>query len=157
MFRRHCIEAGGRLQESFWARILGTMPASKRFRQEREFGLLVGGILALLGGWGVWRGRVGPVPGLLLSVGALLLLSGALFPFALRVPYRAWMTLAEALSVVMTNVILVLVYFGIVTPVGLLRKAVGGDPLRRRGKPTASYWLPFSDRQRDPRHYEKMF
>ena len=57
----------------------------------------------------------------------------------------------------MTSVILAIVYFGVVTPIGWIRKAVGGDPLRRRAAPAGSYWFPYSDRQRDPRHYEKMF
>ncbi len=67
------------------------------------------------------------------------------------------MALAEALSRVMTGVILAIVYFGVVTPIGLIRKAFGGDPLRRRVAASGSYWFPYSDRQRDPRHYEKMF
>ncbi|MGH9368460.1 MAG: SxtJ family membrane protein [Thermoanaerobaculia bacterium] len=133
------------------------MAGLRGFRREREFGLLVGGILCLIGLWWLFRRRGGALPGVLLSAGAILVLLGALLPSLLGVPYRAWMKLAEALSFVMTNVILALVYFGIVTPIGLLRKAFGGDPLRRRSRPAASYWFPYSDRQRDPRHYEKMF
>ena len=67
------------------------------------------------------------------------------------------MGLAEALSFAMTHIILAVVFFGIVTPIGLLRKALGGDPLRRRAAAADSYWWPYSDRPRDPKHYEKMF
>jgi hypothetical protein len=133
------------------------MIGGPRFRREREFGLLVGGILALLGGWRLWRGHGGTVSDVLLGVGALLLVMGLLVPGALRWPYRGWMALAEALSVVMTSVILTLVYFGVVTPLGILRKAMGGDPLRRRSSSAGSYWHPYSRRQADPHHYEKMF
>jgi hypothetical protein len=133
------------------------MAAPRRFRREREFGLLVGGILCLIGMWWLWRRRPDLLPALLLAAGALLVLLGAFLPSALRLPYRGWMALAEALSVIMTNVILALVYFGIVTPLGLLRRALGGDPLRRRARPAASHWFLYSARQRNPRHYEKMF
>ncbi len=67
------------------------------------------------------------------------------------------MGLAEVLAFAMTRVILALVFFGIVTPIGLLRKVLGGDPLRRRAKPADSYWWPYSDRQHNLKHYEKMF
>ncbi len=133
------------------------MAGIRRFRREREFGLLVGGILCLLGGWPLWRGRPGVVFPILLGVGVLLVLLGLVAPWLLRWPYRGWMAMAEALSTVMTAVILTIVYFGIVTPLGLVRRWTGGDPLRRRARPAGSYWHPYSKRQGDPRHYEKMF
>jgi ABC-type uncharacterized transport system permease subunit len=67
------------------------------------------------------------------------------------------MGLAEGLSYVMTRVILALVFFFVVTPIGLVRKMVGGDPLNRRAARTESYWKPYLARQTDPRHYEKMY
>jgi saxitoxin biosynthesis operon SxtJ-like protein len=129
----------------------------RSFRQEREFGLLVGAVFCALGGWWLYRGRFAVAAPVVLIIGSLLLLSGTLFPSALRLPYRWWMALAEALSFAMTHVILALVFFGIVTPIGLLRKSLGGDPLRRRAASADSYWWPYSDRLRDPRHFEKMF
>jgi hypothetical protein len=91
-------------------------------------------------------------------VGGLLLVLGAILPAALSLPRRLWMGLAEALSFVMTRVVLAVVFFGLVTPIGILRKALGRDPLRRRGRAAAeSYWLPYSARQADARHFEKMY
>lgn len=126
-------------------------------RQQREFGLLVGAIFCALGGWWLYRGRLGLAAPIVLSLGVALVLLGAFFPRALRHPYRLWMGLAEALAFVMTRVILALVFFGVVTPIGLLRKAVGGDPLRRRAQAADSYWWPYSERQHNLKHYEKMF
>jgi hypothetical protein len=133
------------------------MTGIRRYRREREFGLLVGGVFFAIGSWWLYRGRGGPATVVLIVVGSLLLLAGALVPSLLRGPYRAWMSLAEALSMVMTNVILAIVYFGVVTPIGVARRAFGGDPLRRRARAGGSYWFPYSDRQRDLKHYEKMF
>ena len=39
-----------------------TMAGTPRHRREREFGLLVGGVLCLLGGWWLYRGRSGAFP-----------------------------------------------------------------------------------------------
>jgi hypothetical protein len=124
---------------------------------ERQFGVLVGAVFAALGGWWLTRGKFQLVAPYFLTLGGLLLLIGLIYPRALVVPNRLWMKLAEALSFVMTRVILGLVFFLMVTPIGLLRRMLGGDPLHRRARPAESYWKPYLARQGDPQHYEKMF
>jgi hypothetical protein len=57
----------------------------------------------------------------------------------------------------MTRVILAIVFFLVLTPIGLIKRAMGWDPLHRRAVPGESYWRPYSERQHDPRHYEKMY
>ncbi|HEX8458772.1 MAG TPA: SxtJ family membrane protein [Pyrinomonadaceae bacterium] len=127
------------------------------YRTEREFGLLVGGVLIALGGWWMYRGRYPVLSVVLASTGALLVLLGARYPKSLVVPNRLWMGLAEALGFLMTRVILAVVFFLIVTPVGLARRLMGGDPLGRRAGRTESYWKPYTERRLDPKHYEKMY
>ena len=129
----------------------------RSLRAEREFGLIVGGVLLLLSLWWVYRGKFPVVSPITLPVGAALVLLGLVFPKALVWPNRAWMALAEVLSFVMTRIILAFVFFAIVTPIGVVKRVFGWDPLHRRAGASESYWRPYSDRQRDPRHYEKMF
>lgn len=129
----------------------------KAFRAEREFGLVVGGILVLLGGCWLYRGKFITAAYVTLPLGTLLILLGLLWPRALVLPNRAWMLLAEGLSFVTTRIILGLVFFLLITPIGVVKRLSGWDPLSRRGARSASYWKPYSERQRDPRHYEKMF
>jgi hypothetical protein len=129
----------------------------KSFRSEREFGLLVGGVFAALGCWWIYRGKFEFVAPVFLVLGALLVFLGASFPRALVLPCKAWMALAGVMSFVMTRVILAIVFFLIVTPIGVVKRMTGWDPLRRRADPEQSYWAPYPERQRDPRHYEKMY
>ncbi len=129
----------------------------KSLRAEREFGLIVGGVFVLLSGWWIYRGKFHTVVPITLPFGAVLVLLGLVFPRALVWPNKAWMALAEALSFVSTRVILAFVFFVIITPIGFVKRLSGWDPLHRRAKRSDSYWEPYSDRQRDPRHYEKMF
>jgi hypothetical protein len=93
----------------------------------------------------------------MLPLGVLLMLFGLIWPRALALPNRAWMLLAEGLSYVTTRIILGLVFFLVITPIGLVKRLSGWDPLGRRSARSSSYWKPYSERQRDPRHYEKMF
>ncbi|HVQ36022.1 MAG TPA: SxtJ family membrane protein [Pyrinomonadaceae bacterium] len=127
------------------------------YRIEREFGLIVGGVFFLLGAWWIYRGKLASVAYVMLPLGSLLILLGLSFPKALIYPNKMWMKLAEVLSFVMTRVILGIVFFLMVTPIGMVKRLFGWDPLNRRRGPGGSYWTPYSDRQRDPRHYEKMF
>jgi hypothetical protein len=129
----------------------------RSLRAEREFGLIVGGIFLLLRLWWLYRGKFPGVSHITLPLGAALILLGLVFPKALVWPNRAWMALAEGLSFVTTRIILAFVFFAIVTPIGVFKRWFGWDPLHRRAGASDSYWRPYSDRQRDPRHYEKMF
>ena len=129
----------------------------RSFRAEREFGFIVGGVLVLLSAWWIYRGKFHSVAPITLPLGAALVLLGLAFPRALVYPNKAWMTLAEALSFVSTRIILAFVFFVIVTPIGFVKRLSGWDPLHRRAAASESYWQPYSERQRDPRHYEKMF
>ena len=133
-------------------------PNKKRgYRAERDFGLIVGGVFALLGAWWMYRGKFEMVRTIFLGGGVLLVVLGLVLPRALVWPNRLWMKLAEAMSFVMTHIILALVFFLVVLPIGVVKRMMGWDPLRRRAKPAASYWQPYSPRQRDKRHYEKMW
>ena len=127
------------------------------FRVEREFGLIVGGVFVLLGAWWVYRGKFVSASHIVLPLGALLVILGLLWPRVLVLPNRGWMLLAEGLSFVSTRIILALVFFLVVTPIGVIKRMMGWDPLSRRGARSESYWKPYSERQRDPRHYEKMY
>lgn len=126
-------------------------------REARSFGLLVGGILAAMGGWWLYRGRFPVAAPYVAGVGGLLVLLGLVAPGVLSTPYRLWMQLAEGMSFVMTRVVLLLVFYVAIVPIGLLRRMMGSDPLRRRAGKSASYWTGYSPRQRDPKHFEKMF
>jgi hypothetical protein len=126
-------------------------------RREREFGLVVGGVLLLLSAWWIYRGKFPVVSKYFIAIGALLVLLGLVLPKALVWPNKAWMGLAEVLSFISTRIILGLVFFGIVTPIGVIKRLMGWDPLNRRAAASDSYWQPYSERQRNARHYEKMY
>ena len=137
-----------------------SVPSSYRprpFRAEREFGWLVGGILLAIGLVALWRGRWGSVAPVVAGVGGLLVLAGSLSPRLLVQPRRAWMAMATVLGKVSTFLILLLIYYLVVTPLGVVMRLTGRDALGRRTRGRESYWVPYPARQRDPKHYELMF
>lgn len=129
----------------------------RSFRREREFGLVVGGVLVLLSAWWIYRGKFVSASHITLPLGALLVVLGLVVPRVLVWPNSGWMLLAEGLSFVTTKIILGIVFFLVLTPIGVIKRLSGWDPLERRGGRKESYWKPYPERQRDPRHYEKMY
>ena len=127
----------------------------RTFRAEREFGLLVGAVFSLLGLWWFYRGKFDTAAYVFTSTGAALILLGAAFPRLLIIPRKLWMKLAEALSYVSSRIILAIIFFLVLTPIGLIKRAMGWDPLERRSGSRESFWHPYPGRDR--RHYERMF
>ena len=107
----------------------------------RRFGLVMAGALGLLGALALWRGR--PAAPWLLGVGGAFLLAALAAPALLRPLERAWMALARVLQAVVTTVLLVLTFYLVITPLGLIMRLVGHDPLGLKSDADAdTYWVP---------------
>jgi hypothetical protein len=98
-----------------------------------------------------WRGRIGAVPWLG-GIGALLLAAGLVIPGLLGPVYRAWMGLAHLLSRVTTPILMAIIYFAVITPIGLLLRVLGRDPLAGGGR-----WMPRPAGAPDPKRMERQF
>lgn len=126
----------------------------------RRFGRTVGLVLLGIGAVVLWRRGwvLTPLPGTLLGVGAALVLLGLVAPEKLRPVYRVWMGLAVVLGYVMTRVLLTLVFFLVVTPIGLLRRVLGHDTMRRRRDASVTtYWIEKSPVEDPRRAMERTF
>jgi multisubunit Na+/H+ antiporter MnhG subunit len=121
---------------------------------ERAFGLSVGTMCLLVAASAHWRSHQS-VASVLLVVGAVLLVLGAVFPPALRLPNKIWERFAQLLGWVNSRVLLTVLFAIVITPVGMLMRTLGRDPVRV-GR-SASNWLSYPARRRDARHYDRMF
>lgn len=98
----------------------------------REFGLVTGGMLvALFGLIFPWL-LDASLPIWPWLVGGLLAAWGLIAPKQLRLVHHWWMRLALALSRVTTPLILGVVFFLVIAPVGLLMRALGRDAMARQ-------------------------
>jgi hypothetical protein len=111
---------------------------------DRAFGLTVGGILGLLGLYRLLLRPEGPdwVALAVLASASVLLILGAVAPLLLAPLNRAWTKLGLLLGKIVTPVVLLLIYGLTIVPLGLVRRALGHDPLQLRRDPEATtYWI----------------
>ena len=98
----------------------------------RQFGITTGAIVAgLFGVFFPWLLEVGFVlwPWVLCG---LLALMGLVAPMSLRPVYQVWMRFGLMMSRFTTPLIMGLVFFLVITPVALIMKILGKDPMRRK-------------------------
>ena len=97
----------------------------------RRFGLTVGAAFLAFAAAAAWRGHLRLA--ILLAVpGGALSLAGLLLPTRLGPIERGWMAAARAISRVTTPVVMSVMYLVVLFPVGVLRRAFGGNPLVHR-------------------------
>ena len=121
---------------------------------ERSFGLSVGTALIVLGGIALWRHReVVGTP--MVAIGAVLLVFGLIVPKALRVPNRIWWRFAQTLGWINARIILTVFFFVVVTPIGVIMRAIGRNPLRPRQG--GSNWSAYPAGHADAKHFEHLF
>ena len=99
--------------------------------QGRKFGFTVGGALVVLGGIARWRGH--PTTFVVLAaLGAALILMALVAPAALGPVERTWMKLAHAISKVTTPIFMGIIYYLVLTPIGVIRRSLGHNGLVNR-------------------------
>lgn len=131
------------------------VPARLSRTEGRKFGLMVGGaflVLALV----LWaKGRYGALP-YLGTIGGVLVLAGLAIPTHLGPLYRAWMGLAHLLSKVTTPIFMGVVYFVVLTPISLLMRAFGKNPLVHAER-RAGFWFEREPDRPEPSRMERQF
>ncbi len=121
-----------------------------------KFGLTVGTVLLLVGIVLYLTGKSSSV--VFGGVGVLLILFGLILPNILKPLNKIWMTLAVILGWFMSRVILIILFYLIITPIGFLLKIVGKDPLKlKMGKTSSSYWEQREKKISEPIDYERQF
>ena len=116
------------------------VPARLTPAQGRRFGLTVGGAFLVFASIAWWRNHPTTTSALGILGGALML-AGLLAPTYLGPVERTWMRLAHLISMVTTPIVMGVMYLVVLTPVGLARRLLGGNPMVHEAH-HGSYWKP---------------
>ena len=108
------------------------VPARLSRAEGRKFGLTVGvAFLVLAGLLHFWRHREAAAT-IMGAIGGLMSTAAVAMPTRLGLVQRVWMGLAHAISKVTTPVFMGVVFFVVITPIGLLMRVFGRHPLVHR-------------------------
>jgi hypothetical protein len=106
---------------------------------DRTFGLLLAGISAVLGAWPLLRARPARLWWFAISIGLALVATAC--PGLLSRIKTIWFAVATRIAMVVTFVLLSVIFFAVVTPVGVFFRLIGRDTMGRRYDAKATtYW-----------------
>ena len=113
----------------------------------RDFGLLVGGLIAVLFGLAVPLLRRGSIPWWPWAIGAVLIVLALTAPKLLNPIYHGWMWFGLTLNKIETPIVLGIVFYLIIWPMGAIKKIFGEDAMRRKLNPKMdTYRVPSKER-----------
>ena len=114
--------------------------------------LVLAGIVA----WWLNKSGYSTAAIVVVAVSAAVAVIGLIKPRATAPLYAAWMLAAFPIGWAMSYVMASIVYFLVVTPIGLLARLFGHDGMGRKFKPEAqSYWN--ETQPSDPKRYFRQF
>ena len=112
---------------------------------DRSFGLVFTAVFVIIGLWPLVF-RDGHVRIWALAVAVAFLVVSILRPGLLAPLNRVWFKFGMVLHRIVNPVIMGLIFFVVITPIAIVMRLAGRDPLRlKKSESAASYWL-----ERDP-------
>lgn len=122
----------------------------------RKFGITMGAVFIFLALFLIFRHK--DKIAVIITASTAFFLSAFLMPSILKPVYIFWMRIAFILSWVNTRIILILIFYLIFAPLGLVIRLFGKGLLEKRlDKGAISYWKQKEDSGFDKLNYERQF
>ena len=125
-------------------------------RDFRNFGLTMGIVLGVIGA--VLFFKSSSLYPWFWVIGGLFIFLGLVFPFLLKPLYWPWMIFAVILGWFMTRLILAILFYLVITPIGLITRLLGKLSIETNWKQQAdSYWSAMPSSGDTPADHEKQY
>lgn len=125
-------------------------------KELREFGLTIGIILVILGGVSLWRDK--EFYPYFLGIGGLFIVLGLRLPRILKPLQKVWMSFSIIVGFFVSRFILSILFYTVLTPIGLVMRLFGKDMLDQRiDKTCRSYWHDKGAGVKDKKSYENQY
>ena len=132
-------------------------------KEQRNFGLVMAVAITVLGfiRWGLhWRGAevAPPLPTYYMLVSVVFVMAALTVPGALKPLFIVWIRFAIVLNWLVTRIILTLVFFLTVLPIGILLRVFGKPPLDfSLDSGATTYWEDADNQTDDTELYTKQY
>ena len=108
---------------------------------DRAFGLVFAVVFLVIAGWPLIHGEA--VRWWSVGISAVFALVAFIRPTLLAELNRLWMKFGILLGKIVSPIALGILFYIVITPIGLMIRVAGKDPLRLKFDPEAdSYWIP---------------
>ena len=99
----------------------------------RQFGLILGAILIIIFGFFLpWVWKWDNVPNFYsIGIGFVMIIWALIAPELMRGLYNIWMKVGMFIGNIINSIILAIVFFFLITPMGLIMRMLGKDPMCR--------------------------
>ncbi len=122
----------------------------------REFGFVMAAFFLIIGGIAAFRGKA-HYP-YLLAAAAAFGAPAVLFPTILLPLQKAWMALSIVIGFFMSRIIMTVLFYAVLTPIGVIMRMSGKDVLGEKiSKGAASYWTVLPKAVKDKHSCENQF
>lgn len=118
-------------------------------RELNLFGLMLLVVAGVIGAILFWRFEATSSARAIWIFGGLVALLHYAFPFLRRPIYFGWMYATYPIGWLISHAVLAAIFYLLITPMGLLLRAVGWNPLQRGfDREAATYWTPDNPHQK---------
>ena len=121
----------------------------------KSFGLTIGFLIVVIGGFFFYNKNELFV--YFFSIGLIFICLSLIAPTVLKPIHKIWMTFAIIIGWVMTRVILSILFYLIISTIGIFARIVGKDFLNLKSKSNESYWNIRNKEDELNQDYEKQF
>ena len=122
-------------------------------KELRTFGLLFLLFAGLVGAGFIWRAHALGIARAIWIGGAVIVAIFFAIPPLRKPIYLGWIYATFPIGYVVSHVALAIVYYGVFTPIGLVMRLAGHDPMTRRfDRSATTYWVEH-DPSKDPKRY----
>ena len=113
----------------------------------RKFGFTVGGAFAVIAFISLWRNH-DTAPKVFGAIALVLIAASLAAPLSLEKVEAGWMRLAHLISRVTTPIFMAIVYFVVLTPMGLLRRTFGSNPMVHEDE-HGTFWIERAAKEKE--------
>ncbi len=127
-------------------------------RELRMFAVLLMVFFAIVAG--IWKFKSSETtgPAILVSVAWTIGLLGLAIPQAVRWVYVGWMAAVFPIGWVVSHLLLAVIFFGVIMPIGLILRVLGRDPMRKMlDRSATTYWIARPTEPTDSQRYFRQF
>jgi len=127
-------------------------------REVRQFARIwLPAFCAVLATWAVLRWQAWPVAGTLVAIALLGVVVEWARPRWMMALFLGWMWASFPIGWLVSHILMGLIYYLVITPIGLIMRTVGRDPLSRRFEPEAETYWTRREPPTDTNHYFRQF